>query len=83
MSIKASFLVWDEDGGETVDDACTIEARDAEGAAESYAEEDVDGQTDNIYGNGRKIGTRDDAGVVRFYEVTAEWSPTFYSIKVD
>ena len=71
------FNVWADDFCAT-ETASDIEAASPEAAAEQYADEDSDGQSDGFYNGGATIIVRDEQGTLRHYEVTIEWSPDFF-----
>ncbi len=75
-----TFKVWDDESG-SIESAVDIDAFDEDAAAEKYAENDTDEQWET-YGSGRRIGVMDEDGNITKWEVTAEYSPTFYSMQL-
>lgn len=74
-----TYKVWDDEQ-ETADQAIDLEALSESDAAEKYAEEDCDGESDGIYESGRRIGVQDKDGNVTKWKITAEYSPTYYAM---
>lgn len=78
-----TYLVWDElnDSEET---ASEIEGMDPADAAENYAEQDVDGQTDGIYcgPTPKPISVKSPDGTVKRFGVHAESQPVFYAVEL-
>lgn len=76
-----TFKVWDDESS-NIESAVDIEAPHEDDAAEKHAEDDTDEQWET-YGSGRRIGVQDKDGNITKWEVTVEYSPTFYSMPVD
>ncbi len=58
------------------------EAYDAEDAAKNYAEDDCDGQTDDVYGSGSDIHVISEDKSWKTYSVTVDYDPVFYASEV-
>ena len=71
-----TYLVWDEING-SEEDAEEVYGPAAFDAAERYAEDDVDGQTDGIYASGHPVCVRNSRGELFTFIVTADYSVTF------
>ena len=70
-----TFMVWDE-LNESEEDATEVWSTTTYGAAERYADDDVDGQSDGIYARGQAICVRNHAGELFTFVVTADYSVT-------
>ena len=80
MAEMSTFKVWDENGSEET--ANNFEAEYADAAAEQFADDDVDGQADDIYEGGHEVCVRDPSGLLHRFEVTVEYHPIFYVMPI-
>jgi len=80
--MRHKHKVWDKINGDE-DSSMVIEAfHDHESymSAETYAEEDIDGNIDGIYDKGHPIMVRNEEGYLYEYEVFMEPEPRFYAL---
>ncbi len=72
----ALYYVWDELNG-TRESADEYDLSDPEYAAELYAEQDTDGNIDNVYSRGHVICVADRDGNLWRYTVTVDYDPVY------
>lgn len=74
---KQKFACWDE-VNLTEEEATRIDAYDSISAAEEYARQDVDGNTDGVYfSNEQPILVRHESGRLERFMVSAEATPVY------
>jgi hypothetical protein len=73
------YKVWDTINS-SEESAVEVEALSPDEAAETYADEDVDGGIDGIYSvqQGHPLSVRGPDGVLHRYMVTVDYFPQFY-----
>lgn len=72
------YKVWDAING-SEETARTISADEMEEAAELYAEEDIDGESEGIYCKGQEIVVSTPGGLRKTFNVYADYSVSYYA----